>query len=90
MKEFFETSFGRSIKNNVSKTKNQYQGQSIFEVTQKTSNQYLKKGDKFYLDNLHKDHFEVFTKKGEFRAVLNLDGTLNMSKTKNAVGRKIK
>ncbi|MDK2600344.1 filamentous hemagglutinin [Bacillus stercoris] len=53
-------------------------------------NPYLKKGDRFYLDNLHKDHLEVFDKRGNLRVVLNLDGTLNEAKTKNAIGRKLK
>ncbi len=90
MKEFFNDGFGKSIKNNVTKTKNQFQGQSIYEVNKKLDNPYLKKGDRFYLDNLHKDHLEVFDKRGNLRVVLNLDGTLNEVKTKNAIGRKLK
>ena len=89
MGEFFEDDFGKSIKGNVAKTKKQFQGQNIYEVTKKTNNPYLKKGDKFYLDNLHKDHIEVFDKRGNLRAVLNLDGTLNEVKTKSAIGRKL-
>ena len=90
MNEFFKNDFGESIKNSVTKTKNQFQGQNIYEVTKKINNTNLKKGDKFYLDNLHKDHIEVFDKRGNLRAVLNLDGTLNEIKTKNAIGRKLK
>ncbi|MCC8351000.1 ribonuclease YeeF family protein [Bacillus sp. AF23] len=90
MKEFFNDGFGKTIKNNVKKTKNQFQGQSIYEVNKKLDNPYLKKGDRFYLDNLHKDHLEVFDKRGNLRVVLNLDGTLNEVKTKNAIGRKLK
>lgn len=90
MSEFFKNNFGEGIKNSVTKTKNQFQGQNIYEVTQKIDNPYLKKGDKFYLDNLHKDHIEVFDKRGNLRALLNLDGTLNEVKTKNAIGRKLK
>ena len=90
MSEFFKSNFGEGIKNSVTKTKNQFQGQNIYEVTKKIDNPYLKKGDKFYLDNLHKDHIEVFDKRGNVRAVLNLDGTLNEMKTKNAIGRKLK
>ncbi|PSA93884.1 hemagglutinin [Bacillus atrophaeus] len=75
-REFFNDGFGKSIKNNVTKTKNQFQGQSIYEVNKKLDNPYLKK--------------EVFDKRGNLRAVLNLDGTLNEVKTKNAIGRKLK
>lgn len=90
MSEFFKSEFGSSIQNGLTKTKSQFQGQSIYEVIKKIDNPYLKKGDKLYLDNLHKDHLEVFDKKGNIRAVLNLDGTLNEIKTKNAIGRKLK
>ena len=91
MSEFFQTEFGKLIKGGVSKTKQQFQGQSIYEVTKKIDNKYLKKGDKFYLDNLHKDHLEVFDKRGNAKAVLNLDGTINVSKTEQALneGRKL-
>lgn len=85
MSEFFETEFGSKIKNSLTKTKQQFQGQSIYEVTSKTDNMYLKKGDKLYLDNLHKDHLEVFNKRGNAKAVLNLGGTLNVSKTEQAL-----
>ena len=80
--EFFKNEFGLSIKNSVTKTKNQYDGQSIYEVTKKIDSAYLKKGDRFYLDNLHKDHIEVFDKKGNFRVVLNLYASINEAKTK--------
>ncbi|MBN1468663.1 MAG: hypothetical protein JW924_08065, partial [Fusobacteriaceae bacterium] len=91
MSEFFKTEFGNSLKTGVSKTKKQIDGQSIYEVTTKTENKYLKKGDKFYLDGLHKDHIEVFDKQRKVKAVLNLDGTINISKTETALkeGRKI-
>ncbi|KAJ50914.1 hypothetical protein BD780_000916 [Clostridium tetanomorphum] len=91
MSEFFKTEFGGTIKNGLNKTKQQFQGQSIYEVTNKIDSPYLKKGDQLYLDNLHKDHIEVFDKRGNAKAVLNLDGTLNVSKTESALkeGRKI-
>jgi hypothetical protein len=81
MKEFFGTEFGSSLSNSVQKTSKQYQGQSIYTVTKKVDNEYLKKDDRFYLDNLHKDHLEVFDRRGKFQAVLNLDGSLNQAKT---------
>lgn len=49
----------------------------------------MKKGDHFYLDNLHKDHLEVFDSTGNFKHVLNLDGSLNNQKTDMAKGRHI-
>lgn len=90
MGEFFQTDFGNSIKKDLVKTKNQFQDQSVYEVSQKVNSEYLKKGDKLYLDNLHKDHLEVFDKKGNAKAVLNLDGTLNLEKTEKVLKEKRK
>jgi len=41
---------------------------------------------------MHKDHFEVFNKNGKISLVLNLDGSVNLSKTEVAIrqGRKLK
>ena len=89
MDEFFKTAFGKSIKGNVKKTKQRFHEQSIYVVTKEVS-PYLKKGYKLYLDNLHKDHLEVFDKNGKFKLVLNLDGTLNQDKTKKAEGRSLR
>ncbi len=81
MQQFFkETAFGKSIKNFLENTGKQFQGQSIFRVTENID-QNLKKGYHVYLDALHKDHLEVFTKHGHFANVLNLDGSLNTLKT---------
>jgi len=83
--------FGNTVKGNTQKTNQQYQGQSIYKATGKIGD-YIKKGDQFYLDGLHKDHIEIFDKRGNFRAVLNLDGSVNERKTQQAEaeGRKIK
>ncbi|WP_202975167.1 hypothetical protein [Vallitalea guaymasensis] len=88
--EFFKDGFGKSIKNKLSKSSLKYDGQSIYKVTSKTSNEYLKKGYGVYLDGLHKDHLEVIDKLGKVKYVLNLDGTLNADKTAKAIGRVIK
>ncbi|WP_249024416.1 hypothetical protein, partial [Enterococcus moraviensis] len=90
MKEFFETEFGSKIKGKVSKTKKNYDGQSVYKVDKKVS-EYIRKGDQFYLDGYHMDHLEVFDKQGKIRYVLNLDGSMNAKKTAAAVsqGRRI-
>ena len=84
--------FGKSIAGSLSKTSRQFQGQSIYLVTEKVENSVLKKGDQLYLDGKHKDHIEVFDSKGNARAVLNLDGTVNKAKTETAIerGRRLK
>lgn len=91
MKEFFETDFGSELKSNVTKTKKNYKGQSVYRVD-KNTNPNMKKGDQFYLDSLHKDHIEVFNSRGTDPRVLNLDGTLNENKTLEAIrqGRTLK
>nr|WP_226888532.1 hemolysin BL-binding protein [Pectobacterium aquaticum] len=81
--------FGSEIKSSAQKSSQQYQGQSVYKATGDVG-EYIKKGDQFYLDGQHKDHLEVFDKRGNFRAVLNLDGSLNEAKTKAAEGRKFK
>jgi filamentous hemagglutinin len=90
MGEFLkQPGFGSTIKDNTQKTNQQYQGQSIYKATDNVGD-YIKKDDQFYLDGLHKDHIEVFDKRGNFRAVLNLDGSINERKTQEAEGRKLK
>ena len=81
--------FGSDIKGNTQKSSQQYQGQSVYKATGDVGD-YINKGDQFYLDGQHKDHLEVFDKRGNFKVVLNLDGTVNRAKTDTATGRKLK
>ena len=87
MNEFFDLEFGKTISNSLSKSKVRYDGQSIYKIEKKIDSQYLKKGYGVYLDALHKDHLEVIDKRGNVKYVLNLDGTLNLDKTKKIYGR---
>ena len=90
MGEFLKnSSFGGEIKNATRKTSKQYQGQSIYQAQGKTGD-VIKKGDQLYLDAKHKNHLEVFDKSGNFKAVLNLDGSVNLEKTDAGKGRKLK
>ena len=90
MSEFLKkTSFGGEVKNITRKTSKQYQGQSVYQAQGKTGN-LIKKGDQLYLDAMHKNHLEVFDKNGNFKAVLNLDGAVNIEKTNAGQGRKLK
>lgn len=88
MDEFFETEFGSEIKDKLSKTSKRVDGQSVYKVDKKVGN--LKKNDQIYLDGLHKDHLEVFDKNGNFRTVLNLDGSINLDKFIKGHGRILK
>lgn len=88
MSEFFKTDFGSELEKSLRKTKKRYDGQTVYEVTDK-SIPGLKKGDQIYLDGLHKDHLEVFDKRGNFIKVLDLDGTNNIDKFSKAGKRKL-
>ena len=90
MHEFFQTTFGKTIQKYLQKTHIIYKGQSVFEIIQDISKN-LQKGYRIYLDSFHKDHLEVFNKRGKFISVLNLDGSLNLEKTASAMneGRRL-
>ncbi|WP_447737424.1 two-partner secretion domain-containing protein [Aeromonas veronii] len=91
MGEFFkQPGFGSQMKEHAHKTSQIFQGQSIYQA-KKPVGDYIAKGDKYYLDGLHKDHIEVFDSKGRVKAVLNTDGSYNDSKTKSAIkeGRRL-
>ncbi|MCT4701376.1 hemagglutinin repeat-containing protein [Enterobacteriaceae bacterium H20N1] len=89
MKEFLtQPGFGTQIKSATQKTSQIYQGQSVYKASNNIGTT-IKKGDQFYLDGQHKNHLEVFDSKGNFKAVLNLDGSINRVKTEAAKGRKL-
>jgi RHS repeat-associated protein len=89
MNEFLADGFGKTLDVVSSRTNKRCQGQTIYKTNKKLFDQ-IKKGDHFYLDNLHKDHLEVFDSRGNFKFVLNLDGTINEAKSLAAKGRSIK
>lgn len=91
MGEFFKQSgFGSQMKESAQKTNQLFQGQSVYQAKGSVGD-YIAKGDKYYLDGLHKDHIEVFDSKGKVKAVLNIDGSFNDAKTKaaRAEGRRL-
>jgi len=91
MGEFFNQSgFGSQMNDNARKTSQIYQGQSVYQA-KGTVGDYIAKGDKYYLDGAHKNHLEVFDSKGKVKAVLNLDGSYNDTKTQAAIkeGRRL-
>lgn len=90
MDEFFDTEFGSEIKDNLSKTKKRVDGQNVYKVDKNMPEYGLKKNDQLYLDGLHKDHLEVFDKRGKSKTVLDLDGSKNSVKVKKAEGRILK
>ncbi len=91
MGEFFkQPGFGSHMKDNAQNTSQIFQGQSVYQA-KKPVGDYIAKGDKYYLDGLHKDHIEIFDSKGKVKAVLNIDGSFNDAKTKaaKAEGRRL-
>jgi len=90
MHDFFKTTeFGQELKQVVRKTSKRYHGQTVYEVIKNHPKYGLRKGDKFYLDQLHKDHLEIFRKNGSFKSVINLNGRKNLEKSIQGTGRKI-
>ncbi|MBS7577160.1 hypothetical protein HOY36_06385 [Enterococcus sp. MMGLQ5-2] len=89
MDEFFDTEFGSEIKDNLSKTTKRVDGQTVYKVEKDMPKYGLKKKDQIYLDGLHKDHLEIFNKRGHAKEVRNLDGTINEIKSKKINGRTI-
>lgn len=87
MKKFFQSEFGKKIEKSLEKTYKIHQGKTVYRVKEKIPEYGLKKGDQLYLDNLHKDHLELFGKDNKIVAVLNLDGTKNVIKSIKAAGR---
>ena len=91
MAEFFKKDgFGELTKSGSQKISKIYQGQAVYKASDNVS-ENIRKGDQFYLDAKHKDHLEVFDQRGNFVHVLNLDGTINPSKTAKAAaeGRRL-
>jgi filamentous hemagglutinin len=91
MNEFFkQPGFGSQMRDNARKTSQLYDGQSVYQAQGKVG-EYIKAGDKYYLDAYHMNHLEVFDSKGKVKAVLNLDGSYNKSKTEAAIkeGRRL-
>ncbi|MFI8225071.1 hemagglutinin repeat-containing protein [Pseudomonas sp. NPDC085632] len=92
MEDFFnQPGFGGQLADATRKTSKRFQGQTVYQATEKIAPN-IKKGDQIYLDNLHKDHLEVFDKFGDVKYVLNLDGSKNNEKTAKALadGRKLR
>jgi hypothetical protein len=88
--EFFKMPFGIKLKSKCQPMKQVYQRQRMYKVTENIPETPLKKGDIFYLDAQHKNHLEVFSDKLVLRAVLNLDGAVNIDKTLKATSRRLK
>lgn len=90
MKQYLSSDgFGSELNKSIRKTSQQYQGQSVYKATEDVGS-HVRKGDQLYLDGAHKDHLEIFDRSGNFKWVLNLDGSINSAKTDAARGRKIK
>ncbi len=71
------------------RTGKKFQGAEIYRFIEKVKvdGTTFKRGDYYYLDNLHKDHYETFSKNDTSKGVFNLDGTKNESKSKKAAKR---
>lgn len=89
MGAFFDMpGFGSDLSGASQKTNYRYQGQAVYKATSNTGS--ISKGDLFYLDGSHMNHLEVFDGNGNFKKVVNLDGSENSDKTDAGQGRRIK
>jgi len=88
MGEFFKQSgFGNLAKESSQKSSQVFQGKSVYQA-KNAIGEHISRGDKYYLDGLHKDHIEVFDSRGKVKAVLNLDGSYDQKKTESAIKEK--
>jgi len=71
-------------------TGKKYQGAEIYKISSKVKVDQVtfKKGDYFYLDNLHKDHYETFSSLNKSKGVFNLDGSYNEKRSIKTEKRK--
>ena len=93
--EFFElTELGKKLVDQSQRTGKVFQGAQVHKMIEKVKigKTILKKGYHYYLDNLHKDHIEVFDKRGIIKDVLNFAGESLVKKLDRAKahGRNIK
>ncbi len=74
----------------IARTGQKFDGAEIYKFTGKikVGDTTFKKGDYFYLDQLHKDHYEAFSKNDTSKGVFNLDGSQNEKKSARATNRK--
>lgn len=82
--------FLKLVENVAKRTGHKFQGADIYKFYSKIKigDVTFKSGDYFYLDNLHKDHYETFSKLNKSKGVFNTDGKLNTDKSKKAANRK--
>ncbi|WP_261435363.1 RHS repeat domain-containing protein, partial [Serratia ficaria] len=86
----FGLSFLEIVGDAATTTGKKFQGAEIYKITSKVKvgDVTFKKGDYFYLDNLHKDHYETFSSLDKSKGVFNLDGSYNERKSIKTAKRK--
>ena len=78
-----EHPFGQKIKKSLERSRYTNQGKRAFKVIENIQNcDGFKKSDYVVVDAMHKDHLEVFDKRGRWVRVANFNGTKNNEKTK--------
>lgn len=78
-----EHPFGQKIKKSLERSAYTNQGKRAFKVTENIKDcDGFKKGDYVVVDAMHRDHLEVFNKRGRWEQVSNFDGTKNNEKSK--------
>ena len=87
---FARAPIGKKLKDAVKDAARRYKDSKMYRVIKDVEEFGIKKDDWLYLDKMHKDHIEVFCKKGRpLRTILNMDGTQNLAKIEQAGKRTI-
>jgi hypothetical protein len=90
-KEFLKsTNIGKKIFASAEPASRSYKCAKIYRITGKPGVSYLKKGDYIYLDTFHKNHLEVFDKRGNFKGELYPDGTFRSAEELGKTNRRLK
>jgi hypothetical protein len=79
-----------TVGGSITTTGKKFQGAEIYKFKDKVKvgDVTFKKSDYFYIDNLHKDHYETFSSNDKSKGVFNLDGSYNEKKSERAKKRK--
>lgn len=78
---FARAPIGKRLKEVVKDAGRRYKDSKMYRAIKDVEEFGIKQDDWLYLDKMHKDHIEVFTKSGkDLRTILNMDGTQNLNK----------
>ena len=91
LKELYKRpGFGQRLGNNSRPVKGTKNFVATANITNDSGEVVIKEGHTFYIDQESSNHLEVYDKRMKASPVVNIDGTVNLKKSKAAEGRTIK